>query len=81
MEEALECAKKYDRCFVIGGASVFKESYPLLTKVHLTKIDAAPFSDSFFPNLDAAEDWHCVDAEEWAEHEGVRYQFSTYERK
>ena len=81
MEEALEAAKKYDRCFVIGGASVFKEFYPMLTKVHLTKIDAAPFSDSFFPNLDAADDWQCVQAEEWAEHEGVRYQFSTYERK
>ena len=53
----------------------------MLTKVHLTKIDAAPFSDSFFPDLDAAEDWHCVQAEDWAEHEGVRYQFSTYERK
>ena len=80
MEEALEKAKNHDRCFVIGGASVFKEFYPLLTKVHLTKIDAAPFSDSFFPNLDAAGDWQCVQADEWAEHEGVCYQFSTYER-
>ena len=80
MEEALEKAKEHERCFVIGGASVFKEFYPLLTKVHLTKIDAAPFSDSFFPNLDAAADWQCVQADAWAEHEGVRYQFSTYER-
>ena len=80
MEEAIALSKAYDRCFIIGGASVFKEFYPLLTKVHLTKIDAAPFSDSFFPNLDAAADWQCVQADAWAEHEGVRYQFSTYER-
>lgn len=80
MEEAMERAKTDDRCFVIGGASVFREFYPYLTKVHLTKIDAAPVSDSFFPNLDAAEDWRCIQAEAWAEHEGVRYQFSTYER-
>ena len=64
-----------------GGYSPFVPFYPLLTKVHLTKIDAAPFSDSFFPDLDAAEEWHCTQADEWAEHEGVRYQFSTYERK
>jgi len=80
LEEAFEAAKTHERCFVIGGASVFKESYPYLTKVHLTKIDAAPFSDSFFPDLDAAEDWHCTQADDWAEHEGVRYQFCTYER-
>jgi len=80
MEEAMEKAKAYDRCFVIGGASVFKEFYPYLTKVHLTEIDAAPFSDSFFPNLDEAADWQCVQSDDWQEHEGVRYRFSTYER-
>lgn len=80
MEEALELSKAYDRCFVIGGASVFREFYPLLTKVHLTEIDAAPFSDSFFPNLAAAEEWHCTEAGEWMEHEGVAYRFTTYER-
>ncbi len=80
MDEAVKAAQAYDRCFVIGGASVFKEFYPLLTKVHLTKIDEAPFSDSFFPDLDAAEDWQCTHAEPWQEHEGVRYQFCTYER-
>ena len=80
MEEALEAAKAYDRCFVIGGASVFKEFYPLLTKVHLTKIDEAPLSDSFFPNLDEEPGWTCTHAEPWQEYEGVKYQFCTYER-
>ncbi len=80
LKEAVAKSEKYDRCFVIGGASVFREFYPLLTKVHLTEIDAAPFSDSFFPNLAEAEDWHCTEAGEWQVHDGVSYRFSTYER-
>ncbi len=79
-QEALAAAAGHERCFIIGGASVFKQFFPYLTKVHLTKIDAAPFSDSFFPDLDAAEDWQCTETEGWAEHEGVKYEFCTYEK-
>lgn len=79
--EALEEAEKYDRCFVIGGASVFMEYFPHLSRIFVTKIDAAPHSDSFFPDLDASPDWDCVEAEPWQEHEGVKYRFCVYERK
>jgi len=80
VEEALAEAEKYDHCFVIGGASVFREYFPYLTRVFITKIAAAPQSDAFFPNLDALPDWRCTSAEPWQEHEGVEYQFCTYER-
>lgn len=79
--EALAEAEKYDRCFVIGGASVFMEYFPHLNRIFVTKIDAAPHSDSFFPDLDASPDWDCVEAEPWQEHEGVKYRFCVYERK
>lgn len=78
--EALAEAEKYEHCFVIGGASVFSEYFPHLTRVYVTKINAAPHSDAFFPDLDAAEDWRCVEAEPWREHEGVQYRFCVYER-
>ena len=81
MEEALDAAREYDQCFVIGGASVFSEYFPHLTRVYVTKIDAAPHSDAFFPDLDALEDWQCTQQEEWQEHEGVRYCFCVYERR
>lgn len=81
LREALAAAENYDRCFVIGGASVFMEYFPHLTRVFVTKIDAVPHSDSFFPNLDEAEDWKCTEAEPWQEHDGVKYQFCVYERK
>lgn len=80
VEEALAEAGMYERCFVIGGASVFAEYFPYLTRVFVTKIDAAPQSDAFFPNLDALADWRCTAAEPWQKYEGVGYQFCVYER-
>ena len=49
--EAAAAAAQYDRCFVIGGDSVFRQMFPHLTRVYVTKIDAAPHSDVFFPDL------------------------------
>ena len=78
--EAVTEAEKYDRCFVIGGASVFSEYFPHLTRIYVTKIDSVPHSDAFFPDLDALADWQCVEAEPWQEHKGVKYCFCVYER-
>jgi dihydrofolate reductase len=79
-EEAVAAAERYDACFVIGGASVFRQFFPYLDTVHVTKIGAAPFSDSFFPDLDADPDWVCSDAEPEQEHDGVKYQFCVYKK-
>jgi len=80
-DEALAEAAKYDQTFVIGGASVFAEYFPHLTRVFVTKIDATPHSDAFFPDLDAAEAWRCTSAAPWQVSDGVRYQFCVYERE
>ena len=79
-EEALAAAAQYPRCLVIGGASVYKQFYPHYDRVYLTKIDLAPHSDSFFPNLDADPAWVCTEEGEWLEENGLRYCFCTYER-
>ena len=79
-EEALAAAAEHPRCLVIGGASVYKQFYPHYDRVYLTKIDLAPHSDSFFPNLDADPAWVCTDEGEWLEENGLRYCFCTYER-
>ena len=79
-EEALELAAKYPRTLVLGGASVFKQFMPWIDKIHITKIDLAPESDSFFENLDASPEWRIVEDENWLEEDGLRYCFVTYER-
>ena len=80
-EEAVELAAKYEKCCVIGGASVFRQFFPYLDRVEITKIDLAPHSDSYFPDLDADPDWRCAGQGPWQEEDGIRYCFCTYERK
>ena len=79
-DEALALAAKYPRALVIGGASVYRQFLPYVDTVHVTKIDRAPASDSFFENLDASPDWQVREAEDWREEDGVRYCFVTYKR-
>ena len=78
--EAAEAARDYDRCLVVGGASVYRQMLPWVDTVHITKIDRAPASDSFFPDLDASPEWRCEAQSDWMEEDGVRYCFCTYRR-
>lgn len=79
-DEAIAAAGRFDRCYVIGGASVYLQLLPHFNRVFVTKIDAAPHSDAYFPDLDASEEWRCIDESEWRVENGIRYQFVTYER-
>ena len=79
-EEAVALAAKYPRTLVIGGASIYRQFLPYVDTVHITKIDRAPRSDSFFDNLDASPDWQALEPEVWQEENGVRYCFLTYKR-
>ena len=80
-EEALAAAADADRCFVIGGASVYRAMLPYTGRVYVTKFEARPESDSFFPNLDDDPDWICTDPGERREEDGLGYRFCVYERK
>ena len=80
-EEALTLAAGYERCLVIGGASVYRQFMPYLDTVHITKIDLAPQSDSYFENLDSSPDWEQVDEECWQTEGEIRYCFVTYKRR
>ena len=79
--EACEAAAEYDRCLVIGGASVYRQMLPWVDTVHITEIDLQPASDSFFPNLEADPDWVRAETGPWQEEDGVRYRFCTYRRR
>ena len=79
--EALTLAAEYERCLVIGGASVYRQFMPYLDTVHITKIDLAPQSDSYFENLDASPDWERIDEERWQTEGDIRYCFVTYKRR
>ena len=80
IEEALHEAAKTDRCLCIGGESVYRQMFPHIDRVHVTKIEAKPQSDAFFPDLDADPGWRIAGKSEEHEHEGIKYRFMVYER-
>lgn len=79
--EALAAAQGYERVFVIGGESVYRQMLPATDRVYVTKIEAAPECDAFFPDLDADPAWRVADPGEEKEHGGVKYRFMVYERE
>lgn len=81
VEEALALAGEHPRCLVIGGASVYRDFFPYVDTVHITKIELTPQSDRFFPNLDALPDWTCTESGPWQEEDGIKYCFCTYKKK
>jgi len=48
--------------FVAGGAEVYAQFLPLVTRMYLTRVDGIYQGDTYFPSFDAAE-WTLVSSE------------------
>ncbi len=48
-----------EECFIAGGEAIYREGLAVADRVYLTRIDAEPEGDTFFPALPAA-DWKQV---------------------
>lgn len=83
LEEALAMCEGTDRCFIIGGGEIYRQSLPLAAEIELTLIDAVVAdADTFFPVLSASEwtipqspDFNLTDPRS-----GVRYAFLSLRR-
>ena len=76
-----------DKVFVIGGGDIYSMLLPLCACAYVTKIKAAPPSDTFFPNLDKAENWlidrnwHTQNSGKAEQvYNGISYSFERYVR-
>ena len=67
-----------NKVFVIGGDSVFKMLLPYCTYAYVTKLDASPEADVFFPNLDELDGWELDQDGETKEYNGIQYAFVRY---
>lgn len=67
--------------FIIGGGEIYALSLPLLDKLYLTEVDAAPEGDVFFPELDFPE-WELISSESHPadDKNDHAYTFKVYER-
>ena len=68
--------------FVIGGEALYRESLPRAHRLFLTRVDAEPSGDVFFPEIDEAL-WHCVRRESHSIDERHAHAFTieTWERR
>lgn len=83
-EEFVKILKKnggFSDVFVIGGASIYRQTLPYVDKVLLTKVNADGGATLFFPNLDEMDEWKCTQMSEPTIDEGFEIRFLTYERK
>ena len=80
-EEAAELAKTAEKCFVIGGGSVYKQMLPFCDTAYITKVHTTTPCDTWFPNLEKTDDWYLAETLLSGEENGIGYEMLLYKRK
>lgn len=76
IDGALEMVKNDKTVFIIGGASIYKQFLPLVSKLYLTKIDANfGDADAFFPEIDFSQ-WNLIEKSDCQIDEKHIYNYS-----
>jgi dihydrofolate reductase len=81
-EAALALTAGAEEVVVIGGGRVYEQMFPLADRIYLTRVNAAPDGDTFFPEINI-EEWQVIEQENRAANESMKYSFSfiTLDRK
>lgn len=82
IEEAIAQCPENDESFIIGGAMIYKQFYPLANRIYLTRFYKQFEADTYFPEIDEDE-WNLIEKQEVHDDEQVdfSYAFITLERK
>lgn len=79
--EALKLVRKDEKVFIAGGGEVYREMLPYCDRVIITKVDASPEADAFFPNLDEDPEWVLINELDEIEFEGLKFRYCIYLKK
>ena len=82
IDEAVTLLPDNEESFVIGGASIYRQMFPLATKLYLTLIHKKFEADTFFPEIDFSQwrELERIDIED-DERTDFGYSYLTVERK
>jgi dihydrofolate reductase len=82
LAEALAACPDNQESFVIGGATIYEQFFPLVQKLYLTKIHQTFPADTFLPEINEKE-WNVVSNTPVTNDEqaGASYSFVDLERK
>lgn len=77
LEEAVKKGMSFggDELFITGGAQIFDEAWPLVSRIYLTRVYAVVHGDAFFPQINGNE-FELVKDERHEENEKDEYPFS-----
>lgn len=82
IEEALAHCNDDEKIYVIGGAEIYRQAFPIADELNITLVhDTPPLADTFFPDISNKE-WKEVSREDLPPEEKTPYPYSfiTYER-
>lgn len=82
-DEAFAEAEPAQKCFVMGGASVYKAAINLMDELYITHVHTTvPGADAFFPEIDP-EIWKVESTSETFtdEETGYKFEFTLYTRR
>ena len=75
---AIEYCADYEKIFICGGASIYKQALPLANKIDLTLIPGQYDGDTFFPEIDVS--WTKTDVVNFEEFSIITYNKANKER-
>lgn len=79
--DALLADHDQDKVFLIGGGKIYREFLRKCDTCYITKIYDRFEADTWFIDLDAADEFQVVWSSDVQEEKGIRYQFFEYRRK
>lgn len=83
-EEFLRTINKYAKeedVYIIGGASIYRQTLDYVDFVYLTKVDAIGGAEVFFVNIDEKEEFEIVSESEPIQDGEYKIKFVTYRNK
>ena len=83
IDDALFLAAEADakEAMIVGGGEIYKEIFPRANRIYLTRVEATPDGDTFFPAI-SREEWYLVSQQnhEADEKNPFNYSFQIWER-
>lgn len=80
LREAIDQHADEEELFVIGGAQIYAEAWPMADRIILTEVDLEPRGDAFLPAPDPAR-WEQVSYQPATSETGIRYAIAEYVRR
>ncbi|MDO4681435.1 MAG: dihydrofolate reductase [Lautropia sp.] len=80
LQEAIGQHADEAELFVIGGAQIYAEAWPLADRIILTEVELEPEADAFLPAPDPAV-WERISYQPATSETGVRYAIAEYIRR